>query len=620
MSSSSSSVSSTDTSGVTRMSGSSLVSGLDTDSLVKSMLSSIQTKIDKQNQKQQVLEWKQEIYRDIIGDITDFQDKYLDILGDQSLRTSEAFTAMKTTSTNAAVSITDDTGTEKSYSVQVAQLATASSLRSAKASSGEIKLAYDESFFTDEKTSATISVTLDGIKKDITVNSTDEDKLASFSAGIKKAFGSSISIDENGVLSTGAGQRVSLSGDTALFGVTDGASTSLNMSSKLSDAAFANGLTADADGNYSLTINGESFTFTADQTVNEVLSTVNASDLGVTLSYNSYSDSFALTSKSTGKGFDLDVSGSLADAMFGDDAVLSAGQNAVVNISGTMIERTTNSFSYNGATISVSAVTGNYEKDANGNYATATNGTFTTQGSALDNAAVVSSTKDTDKIKSLITSFVNDYNTLIEKLNTYTHETPTYRDYDPLTDDQRDEMTEDQIEKWEKKAKEGLLRNDSDVSTFLSSMRSTFSSPNASGNLLSTFGIDTSSDLDDYGKLVIDDDALEDAINNNLGDLTSLFTGTDGLANKLNTIAKNTVNTSSASPGSLVSLAGVAGTTSESNNSIQDKLDSISDRLEQLQDMYDLRQQRYWNQFTTMETMLSNMSSTSSWLTNMFSS
>ena len=63
-----------------------IVSGLDTEGMVKSMLQPIQTKIDKQKALQQQLTWKQEIYRDIITKINDFQDKYFSLTSDTCLR------------------------------------------------------------------------------------------------------------------------------------------------------------------------------------------------------------------------------------------------------------------------------------------------------------------------------------------------------------------------------------------------------------------------------------------------------------------------------------------------------------------------------------------------------
>ena len=61
-----------------RLSG--LNSGFDTEAMIQQMMSAYQSKIDTQNQKLQVLQWKQEQYRDITSKLTSFKNKYFDIL------------------------------------------------------------------------------------------------------------------------------------------------------------------------------------------------------------------------------------------------------------------------------------------------------------------------------------------------------------------------------------------------------------------------------------------------------------------------------------------------------------------------------------------------------------
>ncbi|MBQ7755762.1 MAG: flagellar filament capping protein FliD [Oscillospiraceae bacterium] len=162
------------------------------------------------------------------------------------------------------------------------------------------------------------------------------------------------------------------------------------------------------------------------------------------------------------------------------------------------------------------------------------------------------------------------------------------------------------------------MRNDRDISNFLNSMRTAiYSKAGANGNTLAQFGINSSSEWKDYGKLEINEEELKNAINTAPDLVTELFTGENGLATKLNTICKNTANVSSANPGTLVKLAGVEGKASEKNNTIQTRLDSIKDKLESLKQVYEQRKARFWKQFNAMETALGNMNSTSGYLTQM---
>ena len=704
-----------------------MASGIDTESLVKSMLSGIQSKIDKQNQQKQQLLWKQDMYRDVITKINSFQDKYFSLTSETSLRTNAFFNKMKTSSSGDAVKIISASGSApEDMSVQVAQLATASQITSGKFSTGEIEIGNaetitnnladyfstpsqeitfksgsgdtaktvtvnlcdiqgeegenptpqkmvdtineklasegmdikltlgDENKITVEGTAsidqsdfsisgsdnalnvlglramsfsdsneykyestvsadssklannppetATIKMTLDGKTADITIkNGTADEVMKSFKDQVKSAFGTSVTVDDTtGKITARKGQTLSISGDSQVLGIKSGACTRLTTNSTLSELGISD---------YKFTVNGKEFNFNADTKVSDVISEVNSSDAGVKMVYNSLSDSFKLTSTETGEGYDIDISGEIADKFF-RDSTFTAGQNAVVNIDGVTVERTSNTFSVNGVTMELKSTTGNYGKDP----AVDSDGKFVTQDGSADSKITVSASRDTDKIVDTIKDFVKDYNALIKDLNELTHASKTYKSYDPLTDAQKKEMKDSEIEAWEKKSKEGLLSGDSDISSFLTSMRSTLYSKTDSGFSLAMFGIDSSSDWKDYGKLEIDEDKLKQALQSNPDDVMNTF---NSVANSLNQACKNTANTSLASPGRLVTIAGVKGKVSENNNNIKSQLDNIADALERLQEQYDASKTRYWKQFNAMETALSNMTSTSSYLTQM---
>lgn len=702
-----------------------LMSGMDTEGLVKSMLSGIQTKIDRQNQQKTQLEWKQESYRDVISKINSFQSKYLDLTSSTSLRTTGFFNQMKSESSNSAVKINSaSSGTSQDFKIQVAQLATATKLTSGKFSTGEIKMDLDaiaanmeEHFSAPEQnitfkvddqevsinlcevesgadgkpslegmvdainaqlqaggisaelkigdenkievtntdaesraltisgssnalstlglkamtvedvyesttaadasklentppTTAEINVTLDGKTKTITINSgtPKEEVLESFKDQMKAAFGTSVTI-EDGVITAKQGQTLSFSGDTSVLGIEQGACTRLTTSTKLSDL----GIEGD---NYTFKINDKEFEFTADNTVNDVINKINSSGVGAKMVYNSLSDSFTLTSTETGEGFALTVEGNLGEKFF-KDAKTTAGQNAIVNIDGVTVERTSNNISYNGVSMELRGVTGDYfTKDENGDRVLVENpdGTLAAADGTEDKAAEITANRDTSKVMETIKSFVEDYNKLIEELNKLTHQKKSYKEYAPLTEAQKKEMSESEITAWEKKAHEGLLSGDSDINKFLSSMRSTLYSTTSGGTSLSMFGIDSSSNWKDYGKLEIDEEKLANFLSSDAEAVISTFTS---VANGLNDACKAAANTSSASPGSLVALAGVEGRVSEKNNTIKKQLDAIAEKIKNLQSVYDQRKERYWKQFNAMEQVIGNMSSTSSYLTSM---
>lgn len=241
-------------------------------------------------------------------------------------------------------------------------------------------------------------------------------------------------------------------------------------------------------------------------------------------------------------------------------------------------------------------------------------GNFVTEEGTMGETANITANRDTSKVMETIKGFVEDYNKLIEELNKLTHQKKSYKEYAPLTEAQKKEMSESEITAWEKKAHEGLLSGDSDINKFLSSMRSTIYSTTSGGTSLSMFGVDTSSNWKDYGKLELDEEKLSQFLSSDADAVISTFTS---VANGLNDACKEAANTSSASPGSLVALAGVEGRVSEKNNTIKKQLDSIADKIKSLQSLYNQRKERYWKQFNAMEQVIGNMSSTSGYLTSM---
>jgi flagellar hook-associated protein 2 len=119
-----------------------------------------------------------------------------------------------------------------------------------------------------------------------------------------------------------------------------------------------------------------------------------------------------------------------------------------------------------------------------------------------------------DAIMETIVKFVDKYNEVIGKIKGELDE-KRYRDYQPLTKEQRETMEEKEIELWEERAKSGTLRGDSILSGSLNKMRMDLYAP-VSGlqgvSQLAQIGIKTSSNYLEGGKLIIDPDKLKQAI------------------------------------------------------------------------------------------------------------
>ncbi len=623
-----------------------MISGMDTDQLVEKLLSGTQSKIDKQKGLKTQTEWKIENYRDVITQINGFSTKYFNTAfgasSKNNLSSSAFFNAMtsKVTGGNAVKIISSAAGAStEDMNIIVKQLASKAKLSSSVNVSGESvlkggKIQVDQiKSVIDTNGEFTFTLSLDGAQKAITLkaeditdadgNITEDSVISALKTEISQKFGGyvkvnvaevdgaknlSLAIDFNGE----KGHELKVTGSNAgALGLEPGASTRISTSSKLS----ALGLTGDS---FSFEINGEKFSFTKDNTIADVISAVNKSDAGVKLSYSSISDSFSVEATETGSKYGINItetSGDFLSKIFGSDkfengklksGAVVAGKDAIVSINGNEFSRTSNNFTIDGVTLQLTEVS-QAKYDAAGNVIGYEETKVTTE-------------RDTDAIFDTIKSFVEDYNKMIEKLNDYVYAEPTYRKYAPLTDAQRDEMTESQIEKWEEKSKQGLLYGDSTIRTFLQNMRSALYTKSTTSKIaLYDIGIETSSNKEDRGKLVIDEEALKKALSSNPEEIEKLFVGTNGLASKLTDIMDRTAKVSAATPGELVRIAGAKESkATQTQSTLYNELKRIDDRISVLNTRYNKEKDRYWKQFNAMETIISNYSSQSAYLGQQF--
>lgn len=270
------------------------------------------------------------------------------------------------------------------------------------------------------------------------------------------------------------------------------------------------------------------------------------------------------------------------------------GTNATLIIDGKTIERNSNVFTIDGYQISLQTTS--------------------------DTAIELTAENNSDQILDGLVQFVNDYNSLIEKISTLTTQKQNYKQYAPLTDEQKSEMKDKEIDQWEVKAKEGLVYGDSLLNGILNQMRTAlYQKPSGSEIALYDIGITTSSDYREGGKLIIDEEKLRSVINKDPSQIHKLFAdATDGIGTKLSQIIDAAAKSSVSKPGSLVALAGVKNTTSETQNSLNRQLKGIEDGLTRLKLRYEMEKSRYWKQFNAMEKVINKSNAQSGWLSGMF--
>ncbi len=156
-----------------------LASGVDTESMVEQLLSGTQSKIDKQEAIKQQLEWKQEIYRDLITQINAFQTKFFSYSSSSNLMSESFFNAMSAVTSSSAFKATaTSSAATGSSTLEVRRLATKTSLSSGGAVSGALlgkadKAALEELVKQQQGTDADYTVKFKVGAKDVSVNLRD---------------------------------------------------------------------------------------------------------------------------------------------------------------------------------------------------------------------------------------------------------------------------------------------------------------------------------------------------------------------------------------------------------------------------------------------------------------
>lgn len=482
--------------------------------------------------------------------------------------------------------------------------------------------------------------------------------------GLDAKFGAGrVSVDEDGKnltfttnVPTGGADTTSIlkvtgGSDEALtaLGLNRGLSNRTNLDAKISTTGFTSVPKTvkveevDADGNktekeiteqwYSFKLNGKDIEVKEGATVRDLMNAINKSDANVTVSYQEAADKFTFTSKVNGESGVIEFKDNSTEAINtlenifklgitadtekrGKDAIVSvkyAGSDEVVNL-----RRDSNTFTVDGLTIALKGTFGEYD-ETTGELKDKTN---------IANAVEINASVDVDKLMDTIKSFVADYNAIVDMVNgelTTKHD----RDYDPLTSEQKGELSESEISKWETKAKEGLLYGDSDLRSLSMDLRVV-----VSGGLLTKFeeiGINLSSSYSDNGKLNIDESKLRAALETDPESVQKLFTSTagkdaegnetfNGLATNLKNVMNKYVKTigSMETKGILIRKAGSkSAAQSLTQNTYYDQLTAIDKMIDKLKARLKTEQDRYISQFSTLETMIANMNSQSSYLSSM---
>jgi flagellar hook-associated protein 2 len=378
---------------------------------------------------------------------------------------------------------------------------------------------------------------------------------------------------------------------------------------------FKDGAQEDENGKYityNLTVGSETkeIKIYENQSMNDFASAIQTASGGkVNASFDVANQRFFLTSTSTGaaNNFSLEATAgsSASEAALqklglienteytGSNAMAShAATDAEIELNGAVITSATNDISVSGLGLTISV-----------------------GGAKEGEDLTIDVNNDTDGVYDMIKDFFKEYNNLLADMNEMYYAEKT--DYEPLTDDEEDAMTETQIEKWETKVKASVLRNDDRLNTLLSSMRTILTSAvtvnNSDGSTsklsLASFGV-TTGEWTEYGLMHIAGDE----------DDAEYSDKTNKLKNALESDPDKVMNTFAQVMTKMydkITSMSKSSTTRTYGNVYNDKtmksqLEDYDDEIETLQDKLTTMQDKYYSQFSAMEVALSKLNSTAS--------
>ena len=577
-------------------------SGLDIESLVKMGMMNKQNQYDKMYQTQLKQTWVKEAYNTVYTDVKAFKESM------STFKMQSNMSAMQATSSNNdVVSVTaNGAAAAMNHKITVEQVASNAYL-----------------------------MTANGQKIDRANNS------AANSAYLKD------------VLFSGDATKTTVDGQTSYL-VRNGTTGNID-TFKGSDVAISievqDSDEVDSDGK-PVTHKVE---FTYDQifgdnkTLNDLATAFSNSGANVQGGYDTVNDSFSLYNKTSGSANKIglkatnETSKELLDKLhlasydgqnntlgsaitFETDKmnVVATGTNAKATIDGKTYESDTNKLNVANVIYNFNGVSA---KNADGTY----------------QASTISVSQDTDKIVDNVKKFVETYNTLIDSLNTkYREEKNT--DYKPLTKKQESEMTESQINKWNEKAKSGLLYHDNNIYSIISDMREALYTEvdavdtvltDARGNKysynsMSSIGITSSTN---QGHITLDEEKLKKALTEDPDCVSQLFasdqdsTYISGSTNKnqsdtytsksdyLNTgIANRLYNSMTTNIRNLESYAGTSKETDDESY-LGKLITNMNTKMTSFQTLMKSYESKLYKKYDAMEVALSKLGAQLSYIT-----
>jgi flagellar hook-associated protein 2 len=329
-------------------------------------------------------------------------------------------------------------------------------------------------------------------------------------------------------------------------------------------------------------------------TIASLIDKIKSKDLDINISFDENHGRIFMSSKNTGAEShisvtEIDGKTDIMEALkFGSSLPRVAnGINAEFSYNSVTLESESNEVSVNGLSL-----------------------TLISKGSST-----ISVNQDTDAIYDKVKAFVLKYNEIADMMNTKL-DADSARGYDPLTDEEKEVMSDKEVELWETRIKDSLLRRDGTLSTLRSDMRNTLTlsqgvTSDSEYKYLSDLGIVTGSytekgmlhiegDEDD-SLYAIKENKLRNAIENNPEKVMEFLSD---LGSKLYSDMGNRMKSSTSS----------SALTFYEDKSMDKRIRAYDDRIADLEERLARVEERYYQQFTAMEKAMQQSNSTADWL------
>lgn len=355
-----------------------------------------------------------------------------------------------------------------------------------------------------------------------------------------------------------------------------------------------------SDADTKITINGKEIDIKAGAKASDVVKSINDSFSNgeVKAVYSEMTGKLTIETSKTGQAAELTVEGSLFETMEMETDGTLVGPSGAVKGSNNKVTV------YAGDGVTELKVIENES-----NTFTIDNITYNVNGVSTELVSMTSKT-DTQSTVDKMKAFIDDYNKMVDKIYDLATEKKN-TDYPPLTDAQKEDMDKDEIEKWEEKAKVGLLRNDSELRSFMEGIKSSIIGTIGDlGITLDDIGIKSDSDYNKQGQLVLDEEKFKKALEDN-GDL--VYKATTTVFEKLKNVTYNYAGSSS---GLFVKKAGMEKTSTAVNNIFSEQIRNQEKYIKDLIAKMSEKEEKLYIKFANLESSMNKLNSQMNYMTS----